>query len=487
MKITKQNYLILIVLSALVYMPIFGHLDDLTIRLWDESRLAINAYEMFNNGNYLVTHHNGNPDMWNTKPPLLIWCQVAFMHLIGCNELAVRLPSAFAALFTCFLLMWIAIYFLKDKWLGFIAVLVLITTEGYINHHATRTGDYDAMLTLFTTAGCFSFFLYCETLKRHFLYGVFVFFMLGVLTKSVACLMFLPALAIYAFVRRQVIPLLKNKHFYLGLIAFLIPVISYYLLREVYNPGYLLKVWHNELGGRYMTVIERHDHEFWFYYYWLKTYDFKTWHLLVPCGVIVGLAVKNSKINRLTLFCCIVVVTFFFVITNAQTKICWYVVPLFPFLALIVALFISQLFHLLKEAPWANQGFRLNVFPFILLFVLMITPYQKAFNKTYAPHEFDQKHQEVNYFLRNLIRNNSTVNRYRLIIYGNNSASLFYVYQLQEQGSDISIIDAKHLKPGDKAVANQPNMKKSIEEQFNYSVFYNHNNVTIYEILNKKQ
>ena len=43
-------------------MPIFGHLDTLPIPISDESRLAINAYEMLKNKNYLVTHFEGKPD-----------------------------------------------------------------------------------------------------------------------------------------------------------------------------------------------------------------------------------------------------------------------------------------------------------------------------------------------------------------------------------------------------------------------------------------
>lgn len=65
----------IIVLLAMIAVPLFGHLDTLPLRLWDESRLAINAYEMMKDGDLIVTHFNGQPDMWNTKPPLMIWCQ----------------------------------------------------------------------------------------------------------------------------------------------------------------------------------------------------------------------------------------------------------------------------------------------------------------------------------------------------------------------------------------------------------------------------
>jgi 4-amino-4-deoxy-L-arabinose transferase-like glycosyltransferase len=63
--------------------PVFMHLDTLPIRIWDEARQAVNALEMWENGNFLVTHFEGSPDMWSTKPPLLIWLQVALIGLLG--------------------------------------------------------------------------------------------------------------------------------------------------------------------------------------------------------------------------------------------------------------------------------------------------------------------------------------------------------------------------------------------------------------------
>jgi len=125
----------------LIGIPIFLFLGALTIRLWDESRLAINACEMFHNGNYLVPTFDGAPEMWNTKPPLMIWLQVFSMKLLGINEWAIRLPSALAALFTCIILMFVSVRYVKNFWFGFIWALVLVTSSGYIEIHAVRTGD----------------------------------------------------------------------------------------------------------------------------------------------------------------------------------------------------------------------------------------------------------------------------------------------------------------------------------------------------------
>ncbi len=238
-------YLKFIVLAGLMLIPLFGHLDTLPIRIWDEARQAINAYEMLNNKNFIVTHFEGKPDMWNTKPPLLIWIQVIFMKLLGVNEIAVRLPSAIAALFTCVALVVFSIKYLKNSWFGIFAAFVLITSHGYVNVHGSRTGDYDALLTLFTTLSGLLFFSYCQKKNLKHLYLFFLFTALAVLTKSISGLLFLPAIFIYSILQKQLVPLLKNKHFYLGLVGFLVLIFGYYFLRESQNPGYLAAVQEN--------------------------------------------------------------------------------------------------------------------------------------------------------------------------------------------------------------------------------------------------
>ena len=150
-------------------MPIFGQLNRQPIRVWDESRHAVNAIEMYDNGNYVVTHFKGKPDHRYTKPPLLVWCQVGLMKLMGINELAVRIPSAIAALLTIMLIFWFSVKQLSSPLYGFIASLILVTSNGYVAIHGTRTGDPDSLLTLFTTIGAIMLFLYMEKDKYKYL------------------------------------------------------------------------------------------------------------------------------------------------------------------------------------------------------------------------------------------------------------------------------------------------------------------------------
>jgi len=213
-ELLKGSWKYLLIL-LLIFIPIFQHLGFYTIRIWDESRLAINAYEMlYYPENYLVPTYRGNPDMWNTKPPVMIWAQALSMKLFGVNEVSVRLPSALAALFTCLLLLLIAVRYVKNFWLGFICILVLITTSGYLGGHAARTGDYDALFTFFLTLGCYTFFFFMENSKKKYLYFFFISLALAVLTKGVATLMILPGIFIYVLIKRKLLFLLKSRFLY---------------------------------------------------------------------------------------------------------------------------------------------------------------------------------------------------------------------------------------------------------------------------------
>lgn len=477
-----------VVLASLIAIPIFGHLDTLPIRIWDEARLALNAYAMSNNGNFIVTYFEGEPDMWNTKPPLLIWFQVFFIKLFGFNELSVRLPSAIAAFFTCIALVFFSLRHLNNYWFGFIAVLVLITSHGYINTHATRTGDYDALLTLFTTVSGLLFFAYCETRNYKHLYLFFLFTALAVLTKSVTGLLFLPALFLYSIIQKQFIPLIKSKHFYIGLFSFLGLVIGYYLFREANNAGYIAAVYENELGGRYLGVIENHHQGFWYYYNNFIDFQLTAWYLLIPCGLITGLVVKNKMINRITLFSFLMLLSFFLVISTAGTKLEWYDVPMYPFLAIIVAVFIFYIFELLQNLKSLNETLTVNVIPFIFLFLIGISPYQKIIDKTYLPKEYswDEDFYEIGYFLKDAIRGRYDLNNQYLLYDGYNTHNLFYLKILNDKGIKISFKDWENLEPNDIVVAYQPFVKDYVEENYDLDKPHIVGNVVTYEIYGRK-
>ncbi len=375
------------ILAVILSIPIFGHLNKSPIKMWDESRLAINAYEMQKSGNLIVTTHAGEPDMWNTKPPLMIWCQASLMKLIGVNEIAVRLPSAIAALFTCGLLVAFSLIYFKNFWFGCIASLVLVTTNGYLNHHVARTGDYDSLLIFFMMAYSICLFLYTQTARKKYLYLFFLSLMLAVLTKGIAGLMFIPGLLIFIACLKEWSIFFKNKHFYIGAGIFLMGVASYYLFREYYNPGYLLTVWNNELGGRYLKTIEGHNHPFDFYYKLLKEKQAYVWFYIAIIGSIIGLCSIDKKTRKLTLFSLILFFSYFLVISSGQTKLAWYSAPFFPLIALLSAIIFHFIFVKLQENQWIHKNFKYYI-PILILMIAFICPYQNTLERVQSPKKW---------------------------------------------------------------------------------------------------
>ena len=382
--------ILFVFLLILVYFPVFLHLEYMPIRMWDESIMGINAIEMRHNHNYIVTYYNGHPEMSNTKPPLMIWCIVLFSKIFGFSELSMRLPSALAALGLCVFLFCVLRKHTGSALFGFFAVCILVTCQGYIRNHVTRTGEYDSLLVLFSTVASIHLFLATEaSQKREQSKHLLLFFLtltLAVLTKGVACMMQMPGLFLYVLFRKKVITFLKNKSFYTGLIFFIVFGIGYYFLRESVNPGYLKAVWENDLGGRYSGVLDGHDGPFSFYLSEIITWQFVNYYMLFPVAIIVGLAFTKKPVQHLVAFALITGFSFLFFISLAVTKLPHYDAPLFPYLAIITAALLYRLYTIIRTGLcFRLQFFIAGIVAFMITLLLLAKPYSDIISKVYFP------------------------------------------------------------------------------------------------------
>ncbi|MGC9342492.1 MAG: ArnT family glycosyltransferase, partial [Bacteroidales bacterium] len=266
-------------------IPLFYNLGGPVLNLWDESRRAVNAWEMYENGNFLVTHFNGEPEMWGTKPPLLIWLQTLSMHIFGLNEFALRFPSALAGLLLGFLILWFTKYYASSYGWGIVSVLILYTSHGFINAHSVRTGDFDAVLILFTTAASFFLFLATEAqgfkLKRKFILLFFIMLTLAAMTKGIAAFILAPAYLLYLLYRKDLWFWIKNRNTWIGTGILVVIVAGFYILRDIFNPGYLKAMVENEVTGRYFDTLEQNKAPFIYYFQRLYQLSFKNWFFLL--------------------------------------------------------------------------------------------------------------------------------------------------------------------------------------------------------------
>jgi 4-amino-4-deoxy-L-arabinose transferase-like glycosyltransferase len=350
----KKYEAVLTILALLcIGSPLAFDLGALPIQNWDEARQAVNSLEMLRSGGqWLITTFDHRPDLWNTKPPLLIWLQALSMGALGPTEVAVRLPSLLASLGVIGLL-YLAGRRVGRPGLGLLAGALLVTMPGYRGPHLARSGDYDALLCWWVLGQLLATFAYAETERRRYLFIAAVAVGGAVLTKSVAGLLGLPSLALYLGLQKKLLPTLRRPAFWGAVVLGLAGPAAYYLLREWALPGYLAAVWENELGGRYAHDLSYGPHPLLFHVTNLAKSQCKAWLPLLPLTGFLVIAPPSAS-RRLGALLGLFLVEWLAVITFSETKFEWYTGPMLPALALLLALGLGAAYA--RAQAWVPAG-----------------------------------------------------------------------------------------------------------------------------------
>lgn len=458
-----------------ISVPLFVHLDKLPFRLWDESRLAANALEMHRNGNYLVTYYEGAPDMWNTKPPLMIWLQVMAINVFGFNELAVRLPAALAGLITCIFLAYATRKITENIIIGFIASLVLVTANGYIDTHAIRTGDYDGVLALFTTVFLFAAFFYSESGRSKWIRTFFAGLTLAVLTKSVQPLVFLPGVILFMVLRRRhVAPFIKRYRTIKKATAWAmlctLTIAAYYIGREMMNKGYLAAIWNNELGGRYLASLEENTGGTGYYFEWIYQHMFTYWIWFVGPAFVAGFISNRKVVQRFTLYNTISCVTYLAFITASKTKLYWYAVPLLPLLSAQIALGCGELYYFVNRKITSKK--LAFVVSLLLLTMAFAYPYYAIAKKVYrsAEYAWDDGVYPISYLLQQALHGKASVDGLTIVYNGYDQHLRLYAQALREKEQNVALKSISDIKPGNSVIVCEQQVKDSLSQKFNTTV-----------------
>lgn len=464
----KLDYLIIVLLS---FPILFLKLGSFSLRLWDESIYATNSIEMMERGEWIVPYFNGEMDYWNTKPPMINWLQIISMKIFGINEFAIRFPSALAALATLLIVYW----FIKKHFnsiTGFVASLVLLTSVGFVTFHGARTGDTDALLTFFMTTFNLLILdlLLSNKISTKKLIGIFLSILLGFLTKSIAIFLFIPAIVIYILVYEKTIlrQLLYNKYFWILSSTVFFVIIGFILLRNNLQPGYLNLIFSHEIG-RIGSTIENHNEPFNFYLDNLVMHRYSYWIIFAMSSFIL-LFVKDENENRRKVLMVISILSLFYfaLISFSVTKLAWYDIPLFPILAINVAL----LFHLASERIQLN--FKKSIIAIIIVFFI---PYKHVFGLSQTNHygEFETKNEVKERYLKLNFEKlvNSDFNT--IVIYHNeyDRALKFYKKRFENSGKNLIITNQFEMTQKSIIIVEEEDLSKVMLFFMDYNKFNN--------------
>lgn len=464
----------------LCYGVLFNQLGTLPIRLWDEGVYAVNALEMSQNHHYLIKYFRGLPELWATEPPLVAWLQTISIKLFGLNETAIRLPSALAGLTVVFLLIRFFSKEFNSRITGYFCALVLLSSNGYISEHITRTADLDSLLTLFTTGYFLYFYKYIINGYPKYLYVSTFFLICGIYTKSIGALLLLPSLFIFALFIKKLNLIFLRKDFYISLIIFIVVVSFYYILREYFNPGYLKTAWNNEIAMRYFNVNEGHKEGFMFYFNNLKNLRFVPWIYFLPFALLLKFLLKDKfEYKKLIIYSFISVIGFLAIISCSETKLEWYDAQLFPILSIIVGVVIFYLYQgLLCLLPERNkwEEFLLVTFFSIAIFCY---PYLTNVNKLLVKEDTyrDVKYANV---MKELKERHPEIKEYILMVVGFNPSTCFYEelyntkYHYKVSQRDIS--QNIQLSSGELCVFYNPAVTEYLNNYYEYEIIHSYKN-----------
>jgi 4-amino-4-deoxy-L-arabinose transferase-like glycosyltransferase len=454
--------------------PIFIDLGRHSIELWDESLNAINAIEMSRDGDFIVRHYCGEPDMWNTKPPLVIWLQVLSMRAFGYSEFALRLPSALCAVCTIVILIVFSHMEFRNLTLGYFSSIVLVTSRGYIGKHVSRTGDNDVFLVFFLVVSVLYFYKYVEheDKKRVHILIATLSLTCAALTKGVACLIFLPGMLAYAFYRARVREILASSTIYYAILMFLMIVAGYYVLREHYNPGYLRAVWTNEVAARYISSpqLEHHPGGFLYYAKDLAMRQFSSWLFFVPVGCALIFFNTSSPMKpfaALLLFCTAFA---FIIISFAKTKMQWYAAPLLPLLSIIVGAGLSDIYAYIRKALALHNRSARIVLGACFVVAIFLLPYARTINS--IRNEADDASALYGDFMKKIANSKSRPGSFSVMHQGWSPYIYYYAQQLAET-KDIAItrkFSPAQLRVGEVVVTCQNGNLEWIREHFDCEV-----------------
>ena len=339
----------IVIVGVLILAALFLFVDHAPrpIFLWDESRNIVNALEMDQYGFGVVPTYDGTPDLWNTKPPLLIWLMVGSVRAFGASLWALRLPGMIATLGTVAIVMVFVRRTTGSIGTAALAAALFVASPALFGEHGARTADYDSLLVFFATGYLILLFGTIHRARpRAFPLMLAACCILGaILTKSVAGIMPGVGVAAYLVVTHRLSRVVDWRYAAAGVAigGALLPIV----VGEWQVPGYLASSWHNDVGGRWSGSLVGAARPPAFYLQILWRGYFTATPLLIFAPFVSARTRGRTRAALRYSLC--VVVAVLAVATMAASKLHHYILPALPFMSVAAAITVRTIWRRLTD------------------------------------------------------------------------------------------------------------------------------------------
>lgn len=333
--------------SLLISIAAFALLWELgagTLAAWDEAIYAQVSKEMARGGDWLTPHWQYRP--WFEKPPLFMWTTALLYRLFGVGEFWARAPSALSGVALVGITYLIGEH-AYGKRVGFLAAGILLTCYHFLSF--SRFGTTDVMLALFTCLALYAYLRLGDGNQRWW-YLVWSSCALALMVKGAGGIIAPAAIVSASACDKRLGSAVRSKHFWRGVGLALMLVAPWHALMCVwYGRAFVDEYVGYHVVARSTRALEGHASGH--LYYVGKLVDgFFPWCLLLPFAVVSFVRGRRGDQSRswvLLILCALV----FGLYTLIPTRRPWYIVPLYPALAILVAVFIVNLYRSYQPRP----------------------------------------------------------------------------------------------------------------------------------------
>jgi 4-amino-4-deoxy-L-arabinose transferase-like glycosyltransferase len=308
-------------------------LGQVPLRDWDEGTIATVAKEMVGSGNWLYPTLYGAPYL--NKPPLVEWLMSLSYQLGGIHEWTARLlPAAISALAVP-LLYGVGRELFSRRAPALFSALVYLTLLPVVRHGRLAMRDGLAVSLFLALLLC----LLKARQDRRWALGCGLCLGALSLTKGILALLLGGIAGLFLIVNQQ-FRLLRSGALWIGLGVGMLPAIGWYLA-QLQHYGMLFWQGHflSQSFERVWTSVDDHQGPISYYLLELLKYSWP-WLLFWPGGLALAWRDRQRAWGQLVL---IGTSVYLGTISVMSTKLPWYILPLYPFVALAIGAYLGMI------------------------------------------------------------------------------------------------------------------------------------------------
>jgi len=365
---------ILIILSFLLFFFKLG-----SFSLYDAAETTYGEFikQIRLTGDWITMHYNGG--IIFDKPPLYFWLATVATFIFGMNEFAIRFWAAVCGVLTVVTTFYLGRSFYNEK-VGFFSGLVAMTAFQFLIQ--SRIAELDILLTLLMTLAILFFWQGYHTKKRHFYWFFYLAMALATLVKGLIGIA-IPVFAVFLFLLfRKELNRIWEMEIPAGIIITALVASPWYLMEwKLHGQAFVDFALGFLFLSRFKGVVAGHPGP-WYYYFFAILLGFAPWSHFLPYALTRTWKNKLGKPELLSL-CFIIPV--FIVFSIAKTKLPNYVLPLYPFLAIMVGKLWYDFLHGGQEKM--RRGMAIAQFIMLIIAALIIIGFAIAGANYSGPYQ----------------------------------------------------------------------------------------------------